>query len=153
MADWKTQVSYNYSPSYHTYAYGFMYQPGPDQNPNLTGWGENGAPDMTNYDAGATQTYYTNNTAGTREESPPQSPEPHPVNGHCYQGSGVVYLGNHPTSRLLLTGPHGNAVASRAGSDSASDSEAHTSPGTYRTPFLVSLLNYVLCCVMTYISS
>lgn len=140
MADWKTQISYNYNPSYHAYAYGFVYQPAPEQNHgNLSCWGDTGVTDL-NYNAGVTQAYYTAATAATttrsREESPPGSPEQHAVNGHHhYQGSaGVVYLGDSQASRLLLARPHRsydprpNGVR-RAGSDSASDSEAHTSPG------------------------
>ncbi|KAM6900526.1 homeobox protein NANOG [Xenentodon cancila] len=141
MADWKAQVAYNYNynPSYHAYAYGLVYQPGTEQNHgSVTDWGDNGGSDLSNYDGGATQTYYTTTTtAGTREESPPHSPNPHPVNGHCYQGSGLVYTGNQQPGRLLLSGPQrgvydaGGNVARRAGSDSASDSEAHTSPDSW----------------------
>lgn len=133
MADWKTQISYNYNPSYHAYAYGLMYQPGPEQS----SWGEAGVQDLSNYNAGMTQAYYAAaTTARTREESPPRSPEQHAVNGHGhYQGSGVVYLGDTQAGRLLMAAPHLVAYnartheARRAGSDSTSDSEAHTSPG------------------------
>lgn len=136
MADWKTQISYNYNPSYHAYAYGLMYQPGPEQNHgNLTGWNDAGVTDLSNYSPGMTQAYYTA-TSRTREESSPRSPEQHAVNGHChYQGSGLVYLGDTQAGRLLLAGQHRAAYdtraeeARRAGSDSTSDSEAHTSPG------------------------
>nr|UNA88630.1 nanog homeobox [Centropyge vrolikii] len=140
MADWKSQVSYNYNPSYHAYAYGLLYQPGPEQNHgNLTGWGEPGLTDLSGYNSGVTQAYYsTANTARTREESPPGSPEQHAMNGHCqYQGSGVVYLGDTQAGRLLLAGSHRAAYddraheARRAGSDSTSDSEAHTSPDSW----------------------
>lgn len=138
MADWKTQISYNYNPAYHAYAYGLMYQPGPEQNHgNLTSWGEAGVTDLSNYNAGMTQAYYAS-TARTREESPPDSPEQHAMNGHGhYQGSGVVYLGDTQAGRLLLAGPHRHAYnarvheARRAGSDSTSDSEAHTSPDSW----------------------
>lgn len=137
MADWKTQISYNYNPSYHAYAYGLVYQPAPEQNHgNLGCWGEAGVTDLNNYNAGVTQAYYAT-TARTREESPPGSPEQHAANGHHhYQGSaGVVYLGDSQAGRLLLARPHRAAYDTRpngvrsAGSDSTSDSEAHTSPG------------------------
>ncbi|KAM6971259.1 homeobox protein NANOG isoform 2-T2 [Tautogolabrus adspersus] len=136
MADWKSQITYNYNPSYHAYAYGLVYQPGPEQNHgNLSTWGEAG--DLGNYNPGVTQAYYAT-TARTREESPPGSPEDLVVNGHChYQGSGVVYLGDTQASRLLLAGQHRAAIdareheARRAGCDSTSDSEAHTSPDSW----------------------
>ncbi|XP_010739920.3 homeobox protein NANOG [Larimichthys crocea] len=131
MADWKSQISYNYNPSYHAYAYGLVYQPGPEQNHgNMASWGEAGVTDLSNYNPGVTQAYYAT-TARTREESPPHSPEQH------YQGTGVVYLGDNPGGRLLLAGPHRAAYdsreheARRAGSDSTSDSEAHTSPDSW----------------------
>lgn len=137
MADWKAQINYNYNPSYHAYAYGLVYQPGSEQNNgNLPNWGEAGVVDFNNYNAGITQAYYATNTAKTQDESPPESPEQHAVNGHCqYRGSGVVYLGDTQSGRLLLAAPHqatyderANEVR-RAQSDSASDSEAHASPG------------------------
>ncbi|XP_071341876.1 homeobox protein NANOG isoform X2 [Trachinotus anak] len=135
MADWKAQISYNYNPSYHAYAYGLMYQPTAEQNHgNLTCWGETGVTDLSNFNAGVTPAYYAT-TARTREESPPGSPEQPAVNDHHhYQGSGVVYLGDAQAGRLLLARPHrpvydarANGVR-RAGSDSTSDSEAHISP-------------------------
>ncbi|XP_070709355.1 homeobox protein NANOG [Pempheris klunzingeri] len=136
MADWKTQLSYNYNPSYHAYAYGLVYQPGPEQSHGgLASWGEAG--DLSSYNTGVTQAYYAT-TARTQEESPPRSPEQHGGNGHChYQGSGVVYLGDTQAGHLLLGGPHRAAYdartheARRAGSDSTSDSEAHTSPDSW----------------------
>ncbi|XP_023265209.1 homeobox protein Hox-B5a-like [Seriola lalandi dorsalis] len=135
MADWKAQISYNYNPSYHAYAYGLMYQPAPEQNQgNLTCWGEAGVTDLNNYNTGVTQAYYAT-TARTRDESPPGSPEQHAVNGHHhYQGSGVVYLGDAQAGRLFRARPHRAAYDARAhgvrraGSDSTSDSEPHTSP-------------------------
>lgn len=136
MTDWKAQISYNYNPSYHAYAYGLVYQPGPEQNHgNLSCWGEAGVTDLSSYNTGVTQAYYAT-TARTLEESPPGSPEQHVVNGHHhYQGSGVVYIGDTQAGRLLLARQHRAAYdareneARRAGSDSTSDSEAHTSPG------------------------
>ncbi|XP_041823675.1 homeobox protein NANOG isoform X2 [Melanotaenia boesemani] len=138
MADWKTQVTYNYKPSYHTYAYSLVYQPGPEQNHgNLNGWGENGVTNLSNYNNGEMQTYYAATTSKNREQSSPRSPELHAVNGHCYQGSGVVYIGDTQAGRLLLAGQHpggyeatGNEVR-RTARDSASDSEAHASPDSW----------------------
>ncbi|XP_061821432.1 homeobox protein NANOG [Nerophis lumbriciformis] len=135
MADWKTQISYNYNPSFHAYAYGLVYQPGPEQN--HTGWGDGAPADYSNFSPGMTQVYYAA-SARTREESPPHSPEQHVANGHChYQSSAVVYFGESQASRLLLAGPH-RAVCDtpaeesrRAGSDSTSDSEAHASPDSW----------------------
>lgn len=168
MADWKTQVTYNYNPSYHAYAYGLMYQPGPEQNHgNLAAWGEAGVTELSNYSPGVTQSHYTA-SARTREESPPRSPEQHAVNAHChYQGSGLVYLGETQAGRLLLSGQHRAAYDTRAdetrraGSDSTSDSEAHTSPGMQTVdvfhyanltlnlaivaPFLIIYYNFIMC--------
>lgn len=138
MTDWKTQISYSYNPSYHAYAYGLMYQPGPDQNHGnqLGCWSEAAVTDMSSYNPGVTQAYCV--TADrSREESPPGSPEQHAVSGHLhYQGSGLVYLGDTQASRVVLPRPHRTAAYSaqdnevgRARSDSTSDSESHTSPG------------------------
>jgi len=136
MADWKAQVTYNYNPSYHTYAYGLVYQPAPEQNHgNPTGWAE--ATDLSNYNGGVTQAYYAT-TARAREEPQLHIPEQHAVNGHGhYQGSGVVYLGETQTGRVLLTGSHLTAYDPRtneirqAEGESTSDSEVHTSPSKY----------------------
>ncbi|XP_034562206.1 homeobox protein NANOG [Notolabrus celidotus] len=134
MADWKPQISYNYNPSYHAYAYGLVFQPGPEQNHgNLSSWGEAG--DLSNYNPGVSQAYYTPTTR-TREDSPPCSPEDHAMNRH-YQGSGMVYLGDSQTGRLVLAGPHQAAYTAReheaSRADSTSDSEAHTSPDSWRS--------------------
>ncbi|XP_074478183.1 homeobox protein NANOG [Sebastes fasciatus] len=139
MTDWKAQISYNYNPSYHAYAYGLVYQPGPEQNHgNLTGWGDAGVADLSHYNtAGVTQAYYTNRTQEVEvvvEESPPRSPEQlAAVNHHvAYQSSSVVYLGDsQQAGRLLLAEPQREHEARRAGSDSTSDSEAHTSPDSW----------------------
>ncbi|KAI9542790.1 hypothetical protein NQZ68_016093 [Dissostichus eleginoides] len=139
MADWKPQISYNYNPSYHAYAYGLVYQPGPEQNHgNTASWGEApGVTDLSNNNAGVSQAYFTS-TPRTREESPPGSPEQHAMSGHGhYQGSEAVYPGDSQAGRLLLAGPHRPAYDAqphevrRAGSDTASDSEAHTSPDSW----------------------
>uniref|UniRef100_A0A3P8RUA3 Nanog homeobox n=1 Tax=Amphiprion percula TaxID=161767 RepID=A0A3P8RUA3_AMPPE len=140
MADWKTQISYNYNPPYHAYAYGLMYQSGSEQNHgNLTGWGEGTFTDLSNYNAGVPPAYYSvATTAKTQDESPPPTPEQNAVNDHChYQGSGFVYFGESQTGRLLLAGPQRAAYQAREnevgrpGSDSISDTEAHTSPDSW----------------------
>uniref|UniRef100_A0A673B303 Nanog homeobox n=1 Tax=Sphaeramia orbicularis TaxID=375764 RepID=A0A673B303_9TELE len=132
MADWKTQISYNYNQSY-AYAYGLMYPPGPEQtNGNLTGWTNGGLTDLNSFNAGVNQAYYAT-PARTQEETPPESPEEASFNG-LYPNSGLVYFGDTQTSRLLLTGPprdsyevHENE-GRRAGSDTASDNSEHASP-------------------------
>ncbi|KAF0028245.1 hypothetical protein F2P81_019332 [Scophthalmus maximus] len=131
MADWKTQISYNYNPSYHAYAYGLVYQPGSEQS---HGNHLAGVMDLSSYNAGMTQAYYATARAA-RDESPPGSPEQPAAGGHHhYPGSGVVYLGDSQSGRLLLGRPHRVAYDARenevrrVGSDSTSDSEAHTSP-------------------------
>lgn len=138
MADWKTHISYNYNPACHAYAYGLVYQPGPEQSHgNLAGWGEAGVTDISGTTAGMTQAYYAVAAAArTREESPPRSPDEPAENDPChYQGSGVVYLGDTTAGRLLLSEQHRATYderaheARRAGSDSTSDSEAYISPG------------------------
>lgn len=131
MADWKPQVNYNYNTSYHAYAYGLVY-PGPQQGQgNLNSWGETGVMDLSNSNPGVTQAYYSATTDRTRDDPAPGSPEQLAASGHCQY---PVYLGDTQTGRLLLSGPHqatyearANEVR-RAGSESASDSEAHTSP-------------------------
>ncbi|KAM3860785.1 uncharacterized protein ACN63O_015722 [Diretmus argenteus] len=142
MGDWKTDLT-NYNPRYHAYAYGFTYQAaGPEQNHgNQAGWTDAVVTELGNYNPGATQAYYgtTTTTTNTRtpEESPPQSPEQLAVNspgpGH-YQAAGVVYIGDTQAGRLLLSGPTYDTRVEetrRAGSDSPSDSEAHTSPDSW----------------------
>ncbi|XP_061569737.1 homeobox protein NANOG [Cololabis saira] len=124
MADWKTQVSYNYNSAYHAYAYGLVYQPGAEQphhthhthhtHHNLADWGDAGAQDLSSYDGGAAQGCYSA-TAGPRAQ--PSAP----VSGACYPAPGLGHVG----------GPQGGNAARRAGSDSASDSEAHTSPDSW----------------------
>nr|XP_040023388.1 homeobox protein NANOG [Gasterosteus aculeatus aculeatus] len=128
MADWKAQISYNYNPSYHAYAYGLVYQSGPEPNHgNPGGWGEAGVTDWSNYNAGVTQAYYAAAAAPrTREESPPHSPEQQAVNGHGHYQATGVYLGDPQAGRLPRTHD-----ASQAGSDSTSDSEAHASPNSW----------------------
>ncbi|KAM3593665.1 uncharacterized protein V6R79_018207 [Siganus canaliculatus] len=141
MADWKSQISYNYNPAYHAYAYSLVYQPGTEQtHGNMSGWGNAGVADLNNYNTGMTQAYYATASSSTGEESPPRSPEPQVVNGHChYQGSGAVYYSDAQAGRLLLAAPARTAYEARehelevrrAGSDSTSDSEAHVSPDSW----------------------
>ncbi|XP_037311975.2 homeobox protein NANOG [Pungitius pungitius] len=124
MADWKAQISYNYNPSYHAYAYGLVYQSGPEPNHgNPSTWGEAGVTEWSNYNGGVTQAYYAAAAAPrTREESPPHSPERQAVNGHGHYQAPGVYIGDS------LPRTH---EASQAGSDSTSDSEAHASPNSW----------------------
>ncbi|XP_074549710.1 homeobox protein NANOG [Halichoeres trimaculatus] len=139
MADWKPQISYNYNPSYHAYAYSLVYQsrPEPKGFMNLSTWGEQG--DMSSYNPGVTQAYYTP-TNGGPEESPPCSPQDNAMSDRSpYQGSGVVYLGDTHAGRLLLSGQHQAAYNSRehetkrTGRDSTSDSEALISPDSWNS--------------------
>uniref|UniRef100_A0A3B4ZU30 Homeobox protein Nkx-2.6-like n=1 Tax=Stegastes partitus TaxID=144197 RepID=A0A3B4ZU30_9TELE len=132
MADLKNQINFNYHCPYYSYAFGIMYQSGPEQNHgNLSGWSDSTVADLGNSNPGVTQAYYA-------AESPPHSPERHAVNGHGhYQGSGVVYLGDTQPGSLLVTGPPQSAYdareneVGRAGSDTMSDTEVRTSPDSW----------------------
>ncbi|XP_060950213.1 homeobox protein NANOG [Limanda limanda] len=139
MTDWKTQIGYKYNPSYHAYAYGLMYQPGPEQNHgnHTSCWSDSGVTDLSGYNTGVPQAYYPSTTARARDESPPGSPpeEQSAVSGQRhYPGSGVVYLGDAQAGRLLQTRPHQAAYddpraerAGRVGSPSTSDSDSWSS--------------------------
>uniref|UniRef100_A0A3B4B8R2 Homeobox domain-containing protein n=1 Tax=Periophthalmus magnuspinnatus TaxID=409849 RepID=A0A3B4B8R2_9GOBI len=133
MAEWKTQINYNYNSSYHAYAYSLMYQPGSEQtHVNLNSWAESGLSDLGN--STATQNYYPPATAAPRSpaQSPPQSPEqPAYTADEHYQSTGLVYLGDTEASRLLLPGQTREHEARLTGSDSASDSEPQTSPDSW----------------------
>ncbi|CAB1457446.1 unnamed protein product [Pleuronectes platessa] len=140
MTDWKTQIGYKYNPSYHAYAYGLMYQPGPEQNHgnHMSCWSDSGVTDLSNYNAGVPQAYYTPTPARAREESPPGSPEQPAAGGQRhYQGSGVVSLGDAQAGRLLHSNHRSAYDDARAegvgqvGSPSTSDSDAHTSPDSW----------------------
>ncbi|MEQ2212407.1 hypothetical protein XENOCAPTIV_030343 [Xenoophorus captivus] len=141
MAEWKTQVSYNYTPPYHAYSCSLVYQPVPEQERgNLDGWGDNGATDQSNYNGGATQRLdpaETTTTAVTGEQFPPRSPETNPVTENCFQGAGALYLGDTQTSHLDLAGPPQEAYGAEGSgarvprSDSISDTDAHTSPDSW----------------------
>ncbi|XP_052398821.1 distal-less-like protein DLX-3 [Carassius gibelio] len=137
MADWKMPVSYNFNPSYHAYAYGLMYpQVSEHGHPNLS-WAEAACTNS----GGVTATYYP---AQTAQQSPPWSPE---------NGSASNY-GQYPShaqnGRLFLsynkTEPDPKAKdAEQAGSDTPSDSEAHTpdswSSGSSREGVALTNLN------------
>uniref|UniRef100_A0A3Q2ZQZ3 Homeobox protein ceh-22-like n=1 Tax=Kryptolebias marmoratus TaxID=37003 RepID=A0A3Q2ZQZ3_KRYMA len=121
MADWKTQVTYNFNPSYHAYA--FVYQP--EQNPgNPTGLGENRVADLSGFGSGATQTFYAAATPARIGES---------YSEQLYQDSDLVHVGETQSSHLLLAEPQegaGNEVR-RTRRGSSSDMEAHTSPDSW----------------------
>ncbi|XP_043960123.1 homeobox protein NANOG [Gambusia affinis] len=129
MAEWKTQVTYNYNPSYHTYAYSLVYQSVPEQNHgNLPAWGDNGVPD---YNDGTPQNLCTAVapiTAMNGKESPPRSPE---AVTESYQSTGLVYLDGTQADHLAEAYGDGGGEVKRARSDSVSDSEAHTSPDSW----------------------
>ncbi|XP_057680234.1 homeobox protein NANOG [Corythoichthys intestinalis] len=141
MAEWKTQINYDYNPSYHAFAYGLVYQSGHEQNCHVAGWGETAAPEYNNYAPGMTQVYYAATASRTREASLPHSPEQHVANAHCrYQGSGLVYVEESQAGHLVLAGTPRATYDSPAetsrrtgggGSDSTSDSEAHASPDSW----------------------
>ncbi|XP_038161630.1 homeobox protein NANOG [Cyprinodon tularosa] len=131
MAEWKTQVTYSYNPSYQTY-YGVLYQPMAGQN-HLPAWSDSGLTDLSSYNGGATQSVTTDiNTTMTGEESPPRSPE----SRNCYPGTELSYLHDSHEGQLTLAAPPaeiygGAGEVRRARSDSISDSEAHTSPDSW----------------------
>ncbi|XP_016426068.1 homeobox protein Hox-B5b-like [Sinocyclocheilus rhinocerous] len=118
MADWKMPVNYNFNPSYHAYAYGLVYpQVSEHGHPNLS-WAEA----AYTHSGGVTATYYS---AQTAQQSPPWSPE---------NGSASAY-GHYPShaqnGRLFLSYSKTESDpkpkdAEQAGSDTPSDSEAHT---------------------------
>lgn len=133
MADWKAQRSYNYNQSNHAYTYSLVYQAGTEQgHGNVSPWDETGLVDLSNYPSGVNQAYYTPvaTQRSPEEQSPPHSPEPQAYSGHGhYQGIGLAFLADSQAN-LLQTGQPPENESRRAGSDSASDSEPHTSPGT-----------------------
>ena len=143
MAEWKTQLSYNYNPPYHhAYAYGIMYQAGSEPtHGTIPSWTDQGVAELGSYNAVVPQGYYAAAAGGPREDSPPRSPEQSVFNhlGH-YQSSGVVYLGGSQNSRLCLPGQHPTTTydplvndddSGRARSGTpTSESEEHPSPGT-----------------------
>ncbi|KAJ3611312.1 hypothetical protein NHX12_021328 [Muraenolepis orangiensis] len=134
MAEWKTQLSYNYAPPYHhAYAYGIMYQAGSEHHEQhhpggLPSWADHGVAKLGSYGTagGVHQPYYYAGAAPpggpleVKEEddddpSPPRSPEPSVLNKHggLYNddGPGMVYLGGgqqqqQPAGRLYLPDKH-----------------------------------------------
>lgn len=151
MAEWKAQINFNYSPSYHTFAYSFMYQ-GTEQNQvnNLSPWVE---PELAGLcdDFSPSQSYFPPATAepispGEEEEQsppppPPQSPEQQQQQHAQSYDSGLgpyqsipemVYFDEAEAGRLIATGQARENEGRRAGrSGSASDSEPHTSPDSW----------------------
>ncbi|KAG9275812.1 barH-like 1 homeobox protein [Astyanax mexicanus] len=131
MADWKMPVSY-YNPSYHAYAYGLMYPQAPEQTHTTVSWAE------AAYGPSATVTggYYSPHAPS---QSPPGSPECAPAgsNGH-YPGSVVYYTDSQShtqNGRLFFSNNRvqfdqqpkdPEADQAGTGSDTPSDSEAHT---------------------------
>lgn len=117
MADWKTQVTYNFSPSYHAYALVYQSEQNPGGNPS--GPNENGVVDLRSCNSGATQAFY----AARFGESYSQQ---------RYQDSGLVCVGGTQATHLQQAEPRGGAGIeerlTRRSSDS-SDTEAQTSPG------------------------
>ncbi|KAB5586575.1 hypothetical protein PHYPO_G00003300 [Pangasianodon hypophthalmus] len=129
MADWKVPVSYNYSPSYHAYAYGLMYPQTPEQTPANVSWAEA----AYGSSVGVTGGYYTSQPPSS--QTPPGSPEYNkPTSEGHYPGSVVYYADSKAhtqTGRLFLSHNrvHFDQMSKeqeRAGSDTPSDSEAHT---------------------------
>ncbi|KAL1006373.1 hypothetical protein UPYG_G00071520 [Umbra pygmaea] len=125
MADWKLPVSYNYSPSYHAFAYGLMYQAGAEQNhPNFSGWAE--------YNPAVSGGYYAQ--AQPQHQSQPRTPEDNTgANNAPYQGSSVVYLSDPhshtQTNRILIAQSRAQynqqTETELPSSDTPSDAESH----------------------------
>lgn len=134
MADWKTHLSYNYTPAYHAYAYGLMYPHGFDQN---HGGDAAGATNVRGNLAGPTPAYQAAGAVKAQEgESPPDSPEEHAGNGqYHYPSSEFMYLGESTAEGMIFneqrqaSADERPLAAMQAGSDTASDSETYISPG------------------------
>ncbi|XP_072307438.1 homeobox protein NANOG [Eucyclogobius newberryi] len=135
MADWKAQINYNYNTSYHAYAYSLMYQNGSEQNHvHLSSWADPGHAEAGHHNYTPSQGYYPPAAAPQSPESPPESPEPHVYSGHGqYHSAGVYLEDDAEESGLLTTGQPHEHESRRTGSDSASDSEPHTSPDSWRS--------------------
>ncbi|XP_072535094.1 homeobox protein NANOG [Salminus brasiliensis] len=128
MADWKMPVSY-YNPSYHAYAYGLMYPQGPEQTHPTMSWAEAayGPP------AGVTGGYYSPHAP---TQSPPGSPECATVNTNGHYPGSVVYYADSQShmqngrlfshNRVQYDEPAKDQDQAGTGSDTPSDSEAHT---------------------------
>ncbi|XP_051971279.1 homeobox protein NANOG [Xyrauchen texanus] len=108
MADWKMPVNYNFNPSYHAYAYG---------QPNLT-WKEA----AYTHTGGVSTSFYSTQAA---QQSPPWSPENTAASNYGHYPShtqnGRLFLSYNKTEVDPKT-----KDAEQAGSDTPSDSEAHT---------------------------
>lgn len=138
MADWKVPVSYNYSPSYHAYAYGLRYPQTPEQTHANVNWTE------AAYGASSVGVHYTPQPPPS--QTPPGSPEynNNPTSEGHYPGS-VGYYPNSkahtqtgrvffPNKRLEFD--QTNKPQARASSDTPSDSEAHTPGGQLTVHFI-----------------
>ncbi|XP_008436897.1 homeobox protein NANOG [Poecilia reticulata] len=129
MAEWKTQVTYNYNPSYHTYAYSLVYQSVAEQNDgNLPAWDENGEPD---YNDGAQQNVCTAVAPiATVNESESPLRNPGTVTG-SYQSSELMYVDGTQAEPTAEAYGDGESEVNRARKNSVSDSESHTSPDSW----------------------
>lgn len=130
MADWKVPVSYNYSPSYHAYAYGLVYQQTPEQTHANVSWAEAAYGSSVGMAGG----YYTSQPPPS-SQTPPGSPEyNNPASEGHYPGAVVYYAdakAHTQTGRLFLAHnrvqfDQRSKEQERAGSDTPSDSESHT---------------------------
>ncbi|XP_051538685.1 homeobox protein Hox-D12a-like [Myxocyprinus asiaticus] len=136
MADWKMPVSYNFNPSY-AYAYGLVYPQGSEQgHPNLS-WAEAAYTQA----GGVTASFYS---AQAAQQSPPWSPQNTTVSNYGHYPShtqnGRLFLSYNKTE----VDPKAKD-AEQAGSDTPSDSEAHTpdswSSGSSREGGVLTNLN------------
>lgn len=131
MADWKVPMSYNYSPSYHAYAYGLMYPQTPEQTHANMNWAEA----TYGSSVGVAGGYYASQPPSS--QTPPGSPEYTNLTAEGHYRNTVVYCADSKahtqTCRLFLTHnrvPFDQMIKQQepTGSDTPSDSEAHT-PG------------------------
>lgn len=137
-------VSYNYSPSYHAYAYGLMYSQTPEQSHANMSWAEAAYGSSVGVAGG----YYTSQPPSS--QTPPRSPEyNNPTSEGHYPASVMYYTDSKAhtqTGRLFLAQNRAqfdqtSKEQERAGSDTPSDSEAHT-PGFQA---FISLPNRAVC--------
>ncbi|TSL82485.1 Homeobox protein NANOG [Bagarius yarrelli] len=129
MADWKVPMSYSYSPSYHAYAYGLMYPQAPEQTHANMSWTEAAYGSSVGVPAG----YYTPQPPSS--QTPPGSPGYSNPNSEGHYPGSVMYYTDSKThtqnGRLFLSNNQAvfeqtSKEQERAGSDTPSDSEAHT---------------------------
>ncbi|XP_048862782.1 homeobox protein NANOG [Brienomyrus brachyistius] len=116
MADWKLPMSYSYNPSYHAYAYGLVYPPGPDQGAAGLGWAEAAF----------------NHGGGYYAASSPKSPGDGETNPGDIRGP-VLCFADTQGQRGRFFFPPSSGQPEQPGKegqgargDAASDSEAHT---------------------------